>query len=98
MRTRRSGAARLALASICLLALALIFGGRVHAGGRSVVEVRVDGVINPVKARLVARAVARAEQQGAELLLVTIDTPGGLVVSMQQIVSSLTNTRVPVIA
>lgn len=98
MRTRRSGAARLVLASILLLALALIVGGRADAAGRSAVELRIDGVINPVKARLVARAVARAEQQGAELLLVTIDTPGGLVVSMQQIVTSLTNTRVPVIA
>jgi membrane-bound serine protease (ClpP class) len=98
MRTRRSGAARLALGSIFLLALVLLCVGRAEAAGRSAVEVRVDGVINPVKARLVARAVARAEQQGAELLLLTIDTPGGLVVSMQQIVTSLTNTRVPVVA
>lgn len=65
---------------------------------RVYVEVRVDGVINPVKARLVARAVERAERERAELLLVTIDTPGGLVVSMQEIVQALSNSRVPVVS
>ena len=65
---------------------------------RVYVEVRVDGVINPVKARVVERAVKRAEQARAELLLVTIDTPGGLVVSMQEIVRALSNSRVPVVS
>src|SRR6187549_2092336 len=61
------------------------------------VAVRVEGVINPVKARLVKRAVAEARQQNARFLLVSIDTPGGLVASMQEIVSALTNAGLPVV-
>lgn len=62
------------------------------------VHAQVEGVINPIQARHVARAVERAREQRAEFLLITLDTPGGLVTSMQQIVSSLTNAGLPVIA
>jgi membrane-bound serine protease (ClpP class) len=61
------------------------------------VAVHVEGVINPVKARLVERAVNQAKQSGARFLLVAIDTPGGLVSSMQEIVGSLTNAGLPVV-
>ncbi|HVJ18638.1 MAG TPA: ATP-dependent Clp protease proteolytic subunit, partial [Polyangiaceae bacterium] len=61
------------------------------------VAVRVEGVINPVKARLVKRAVAEAKRQNARFLLLSIDTPGGLVTSMQEIVSSITNAGLPVV-
>lgn len=100
-RTRRRGVVALALGMLFALSLVVVLLSRtstVGAAERLLVEVRVDGVINPVKARLVARAVERAQAANAELLLVTIDTPGGLVVSMQQIVTSLTNSRVPVVA
>lgn len=62
-----------------------------------VAELRIEGTINPVKARYVQRAVARARELGAGMLLVSLDTPGGLVSSMQQIVSDLTNSGLPVI-
>ncbi len=79
---------------LCCLALSL----PVRALERGVyVGVRVEGVINPVKARLVERAVARARQENAKFLLLTLDTPGGLVASMQEIVSVLTNAGVPVV-
>ena len=62
-----------------------------------IVELRIEGTINPVKARYVESSIARTRELGAGLLLVSIDTPGGLVSSMQQIVSSLTNSGLPVI-
>ena len=62
-----------------------------------VVEIRIEGVINPIQARYVERSIERAKSEGASLLLVSIDTPGGLVTSMQQIVSALTNAGMPVV-
>jgi membrane-bound serine protease (ClpP class) len=98
-RGRNQNGARLAWAFWLMLLLGTLCALALHASpARSYVEVRVDGVINPVKVRLVARAVERAEREHAEFLLVTIDTPGGLVVSMQAIVQSLSNARVPVVA
>ena len=65
--------------------------------GPLVAELRIEGVINPVKARYVARSIERAREAGATLLLVSLDTPGGLVTSMQQIVTALTNAGIPVV-
>jgi membrane-bound serine protease (ClpP class) len=61
------------------------------------VHVRIDGVINPIKARHLERARLRAEQENAKFLLVTLDTPGGLVSSMQEMVAALTNSKIPVV-
>lgn len=61
------------------------------------VRARLEGVINPIQARHVVHALEVAEAQHAEFLLLSIDTPGGLVTSMQEITIALTNSRLPII-
>jgi len=78
---------------MCLLGAA--WPARAQAG--SYVHIRITGVINPIKARYVRRALALAEQEHAELLLLSIDTPGGLVSSMEAITSALTNSPIPTV-
>jgi membrane-bound serine protease (ClpP class) len=91
-----------------LCAVALAWGGLVQPArltraqapsstGPLIAEIRIQGVINPIQARYVERSVERAKSDGASLILVSIDTPGGLVTSMQQIVSALTNSSVPTV-
>jgi membrane-bound serine protease (ClpP class) len=63
----------------------------------TIAELRVEGVINPVKARYVARSLALAQERRASLVLLSLDTPGGLVSSMQEIVERITASPVPVI-
>ena len=62
-----------------------------------IAEIRIEGVINPIQARYVERSIERAKSEGANLVLLSLDTPGGLVSSMQQIDSALTNSGIPVI-
>lgn len=67
------------------------------ARGPVIAHLRIEGVINPIEARYVKLGLARAKEHGAELVLLSIDTPGGLVSSMQEIVSSITNSGIPVV-
>jgi len=83
----------LMLAILCLLCLS----SQSTAAVDSFVRIRVEGVINPIQARHVKRGVERAEKEGAAFLLVTLDTPGGLVASMQEMVTALSNAAVPVV-
>ena len=62
----------------------------------SVHRIRVDGVINPVMSEYVAKAIEEAESTGG-LLLIELDTPGGLDLSMRDIVKAILSSRVPVV-
>ena len=56
----------------------------------------VDGIINGVKVRFISRAIEQAQEDGAELLIIKLDTPGGLLSSTREIVELLLESPVPV--
>lgn len=56
----------------------------------------VQGVINPVTAEFMERVMDQAEKDRVDLLVFTLDTPGGLDESMRIIVKRLLATRIPV--
>ena len=56
---------------------------------------RLDGIVSPATAQYVHRLVSAANDRQAALLVLTIDTPGGLDTSMRQMVQDLLNSRVP---
>jgi membrane-bound serine protease (ClpP class) len=60
-------------------------------------HLELSGVINPPKARWVESTLERARRDGARFVLISLDTPGGLVASMQEICSAITNSAVPVV-
>ena len=56
----------------------------------------VDGVINPVATEYIINSIERAEREDAELLIIQMDTPGGLMESMHRIVKAIQSSKVPV--
>ena len=72
-----------------LLAATVARAGTVH-------KIIIDGVINPVAAEYIKEAIERAEDEDAVLLLIEMDTPGGLMVSMHEIVKDILGADVPV--
>jgi len=56
-----------------------------------------DQAISPITARHVERAIERAEQLGAECLVIKLDTPGGLLTSTREIVKRILGSRVCVV-
>ena len=67
------------------------------AQGGQVNVITVEGVIDPFVARFVRQAVALSEAEGAECLVIELDTPGGTMEAMRDIVQSIMNSRVPVV-
>lgn len=63
----------------------------------SVLELRIDGVVDPFVADYVRDGIADATAQHAAAVLLTIDTPGGLDSSMREITQAILNAGVPVI-
>ena len=52
--------------------------------------------INPVTADYLSSVIEKAEEQGAALIVVELDTPGGLDSAMRQMVQEIIKTKVPV--
>src|SRR5213594_340301 len=57
----------------------------------------LNGDINTITASYIGASVSRAEADHADALLVVMNTPGGISTSMDEIVTSLLNSTVPVI-
>ncbi|MBI4728154.1 MAG: nodulation protein NfeD [Acidobacteria bacterium] len=71
--------------------------GVATAAGARVLLVRIEGVVDPLVARYVERAVGEAGRAGDAALLVQIDTPGGLDSSMRAIIRAILGSPVPVV-
>jgi membrane-bound serine protease (ClpP class) len=83
-------------AGVALASLALVAAGPARAA-QPVAVIDIDGVITPVTARLLTAAVARAQSERAQALVVQLNTPGGLERSMRTMVQTILNAEIPVI-
>ena len=59
--------------------------------------VEVDGTIGPVTQELIVRTIDNAESDGASMVILQMNTPGGLDHSMREIVQAILDAHVPVI-
>jgi len=62
-----------------------------------VATIEMDSAITPVTVRLLTTAIDRAQSEGAQALVVQLNTPGGLERSMRSMVQSILASPVPVI-
>ena len=71
--------------------------GEVSPRAGKIVEIEINGSINPSTVDYIKTALSEARAQDARALLILMDTPGGLLSSTKDIVKMLLNSEVPVI-
>ncbi|GAB4535998.1 MAG: nodulation protein NfeD [Thermodesulfovibrionia bacterium] len=61
-----------------------------------VIVVKADGIVNPVMAEFISKTIDKAIEEKADLVVIELDTPGGLDTSMRTIVKKIITSDVPV--
>jgi len=76
-----------------LLVLTLLWP---FSAAAEVLKIRVDAPIHPVTSEYIVKVLETADRDGADLVLLTLDTPGGLDTSMREIITAIVNAKTPV--
>jgi len=80
--------------SLAFVLLAALAGGLEAA----VVKITVAAPIHPITSEYIVQTIKEADAEGARLVVLVLDTPGGLDTSMREIISAIVNARTPVAA
>ncbi|HYL86533.1 MAG TPA: nodulation protein NfeD [Candidatus Angelobacter sp.] len=89
-------------AVFCLLCAGGVFllapssGADEHSAGATVLELKIEGEVEPILATYIDEGLNDAAKRHAALVLVTMDTPGGLSDSMKDIIQHILASPVPV--
>ena len=92
--------ATLLLATACAAAVATLspsFAAERAGAAKLAFEIDIDGAIGPATARQVKEALATAAERRAEVVILRLNTPGGLVTSMREIIADVLASPVPVV-
>ena len=64
----------------------------------SILKITVDAPIHPITSEYIVNTIDRAEKENAKLIIITLNTPGGLDSSMREIIEKILNSEIPVAA
>lgn len=100
-----NGAPHYVVSALTLILLLLgVSAGRAKAQARAansgassrVIELRIGDEVEPIMAEYIDGGIAEAARQHANLVLITMDTPGGLGTSMEDMIQHILASPVPV--
>ncbi len=82
---------------LCLFALLAAGSAFGQGPAARVVAVSITGEIHPITVEIVSHAIEQAQSENAALLLVRINTPGGLLDATREVIQKLDASPVPVV-
>ncbi|MBI5893540.1 MAG: nodulation protein NfeD [Deltaproteobacteria bacterium] len=80
----------LLLLAFIISAYSSVYAGEIH-------YLTVDGIVNPVMSEFIVKGIENATKEKAEAIVIQLDTPGGLDLSMRDITKAILSSDVPVV-
>jgi membrane-bound serine protease (ClpP class) len=86
-----------AAAAVVALVVSPLAASAEETDSKLALTISVDGAIGPATARYVKDALTKASERRAEVVVLRMNTPGGLSTSMREIIADVLASRVPVV-
>jgi membrane-bound serine protease (ClpP class) len=83
--------------SILILAVVMQTWGLAFGQNEVVKVLTLESAITPVSAEYLIKAINQAEYENAECIVIQLDTPGGLMTSMEDIIKEILGSQIPVV-
>ena len=64
----------------------------------SILKITVDAPIHPITSEYIRNTIDKAEKENARLIIIVLNTPGGLDSSMREIIQRILSSKTPVVA
>lgn len=65
-------------------------------GNTSILKIIVDAPIHPISSEYILKSIDKADEENARLILIVLNTPGGLDSSMREIIARILSAKTPV--
>lgn len=80
-----------------IISVMLIFAASVLNAESKYAVLELNGSVNPIIAEYLTETMEKAASDGNQFILIQMDTPGGLMDSMREIIKSILTSRIPVV-
>jgi membrane-bound serine protease (ClpP class) len=80
---------------ISIISFCLIFPLLTQA---SILKIEINNPIHPIISEYIRNTIDKAEKEKASLIIMTLNTPGGLDTSMREIIEKILSSKIPVVA
>jgi membrane-bound serine protease (ClpP class) len=67
-------------------------------GYGSIIKITVNAPIHPITSEYILKSLEKADRENASLIIISLNTPGGLDTSMREIIEKILSTKTPVVA
>ena len=67
------------------------------ATGSTILKLEVKGTIGPASSSYLKEGISVAEKKNAHMILIELDTPGGLSSSMREMIQDIVNSHIPIV-
>ncbi len=82
---------------LTLFSITLAFTNADASASNQFASINLDGTVNPIIADYIVNSIERANNEKLQFIIIKMDTPGGLMTSMREIIKSILSSKIPVI-